>query len=96
MATLQVDSDAVERASTAARVTIEQIQSEVARLHTQLAALDGQWTGAAAAAFHGVVERWRGTQRQVEENLSEISRALSVAGTQYAEIERANASMFSG
>ena len=37
MATFQVDSDAVERASTAARVTIEQIQNEVARLHTQLA-----------------------------------------------------------
>ncbi|KQM15726.1 type VII secretion protein [Plantibacter sp. Leaf171] len=96
MATFQVDSDAVEHASNAVRVTIEQIQSEVARLHAQLAALDGQWTGAAAAAFHGVVERWRGTQRQVEENLGEISRALSVASTQYAEIERANASMFSG
>jgi len=96
MATFQVDSEAVERAATAARVTIEQIQSEVTRLHAQLAGLEGQWTGTAAAAFHGVVERWRGTQRQVEENLSEIGRALSVAGTQYADIERANASMFSG
>lgn len=96
MATFQVDSEAVEQAATAARLTIEQIQNEVARLHSQLSALDGQWTGTAAAAFHGVVERWRGTQRQVEENLGEISRALSVAGTQYADIERANASMFSG
>ncbi|MGK9146366.1 WXG100 family type VII secretion target [Plantibacter flavus] len=96
MATFQVDSDAVERAATAARVTIEQIQSEVNRLHAQLSALDGQWTGTAAAAFHGVVDRWRGTQRQVEEHLGEISRALTVAGSQYADIERANASMFSG
>ncbi|HXH34858.1 MAG TPA: WXG100 family type VII secretion target [Plantibacter sp.] len=96
MATFQVDSEAVQQASTAARITIEQIQSEVTRLQSQLSALDGQWTGAAAAAFHGVVERWRGTQRQVEEHLGEISRALAVAGNQYADIERANASMFSG
>ena len=95
MTRYQVDSEAVISATGAVRSSITRIQSEVAGLHGQLTNLQSSWTGQAASAFTGVVTEWKTTQHRVEENLAAINQALTHAGQQYAEIEAANARLFS-
>ena len=94
MTRYQVDSEAVISATGAVRSSISRIQSEVAGLHGQLTNLQSSWTGQAASAFTGVVSEWKVTQQRVEENLAAINQALTQAGQQYAEIEAANARLF--
>ncbi|MFJ6652866.1 WXG100 family type VII secretion target [Microbacterium sp. NPDC091313] len=94
MAVFSVDSDAVLTASGSIRATVDRLEGESAALLAQLTALQGSWTGAASAAFSGVVERWRATQREVAASLAEIDRALAAAGRQYADVEQASVSMF--
>lgn len=94
MTRYQVDSEAVISATGAVRSSIGRIQSEVAGLHGQLTNLQGSWTGQAASAFNGVVAEWKATQQRVEENLAAINQALAQAGQQYADIESANARLF--
>ncbi|MBG6056475.1 WXG100 family type VII secretion target [Salinibacterium sp. CAN_S4] len=95
MTRYQVDSEAVISATGAVRSSITRIQSEVAGLQGQLTNLQSSWTGQAASAFSGVVAEWKTTQQRVEENLAAINQALTHAGQQYAEIEAANARLFS-
>lgn len=89
-----VDSEAVTSAAGAIGATVGRIQGEAASLHAQLDALQGAWTGTAATAFQGVVQRWRSAQVDLEQALAAIDHALRMAGTQYAEIELANARLF--
>lgn len=96
MAIYSVDSDAVLATTHAVHGTIDRLQGETAAMMTQLTQLQSSWTGAAAVAFQSVVDRWRGTQRQVEEMLGEINLALAAAGRQYADAEQLNASLFRG
>ncbi|MGV8885282.1 MAG: WXG100 family type VII secretion target [Microbacteriaceae bacterium] len=95
MTRYQVDSEAVISATSAVRSTIGRLQAEVASLNGQLTSLQGSWSGQAASAFQSVVVDWRATQQRVEESLGTISTALAQAGQQYAEIEAANARLFS-
>ncbi|TFD80270.1 WXG100 family type VII secretion target [Cryobacterium sp. Sr8] len=95
MTSYQVDSEAVLSTTATARASIARIQAEVAGLLAQLTGLEGSWTGQAAAAFQGAVADWRATQRHVEESAEGLNLALSQAGRQYADVEQANARLFS-
>jgi early secretory antigenic target protein ESAT-6 len=94
MAVFSVDSDAVLSSTAAVRGTIDRLHAESASMLAQLTQLQSTWTGSASAAFHGVVEQWRVTQRQVEDSLTSINTALSAAGRQYADAEMATTSLF--
>lgn len=94
MTSYQVDSDAVLAAEAAVRASTSRIQGEVAGMLAQLVNLQSTWTGQASSAFQGVVSDWRATQQHVEQSLAGITQALGRAGQQYADAERANASMF--
>ncbi len=94
MTRYQVDSEAVLGATNAVRTSIGRIQAEVGGLHGQLISLQDSWSGQAASAFQAVVNEWKSTQQRVEESLDAISRALGQAGQHYAEIEAANARLF--
>ena len=94
MAVFSVDSDAVLSTTTAVRGTVDRLQGEVHAMLAQLTQLQSSWTGPAAMAFQGVVEQWRGTQRQGEESLATISAALEQAGRQYADAEQTTAGLF--
>ncbi len=94
MAVFSVDSDAVLSSTAAVRGTIDRLQAESNAMLAQLTQLQASWTGAASAAFQGVVEQWRATQRTVEECLAGINAALSLAGRQYADAEQASMSLF--
>ena len=95
MTRYQVDSDAVAATTAAVQASIGRIQAEVESLHGQLLQLQDSWSGQAATAFQAVVSEWRAVQQRVEESLGGISQALGHAGQQYAEIEAANARLFS-
>ena len=94
MAVFSVDSDAVLTATAAVRGTADRLEAESSAMLGQLTHLQASWTGTASSAFHGVVEQWRATQRQVEESLTAISQALASAGQQYADAEQLNLSLF--
>ena len=94
MAVYSVDSDSILTATAHVHGTADRLQAETQAMLTQLTQLQSVWTGGASAAFHGVLDRWRVTQRQVEESLAEISAALGVAGRQYAEAEQATMGLF--
>ena len=94
MTAYSVDSDQLFSATTAVRSTADRLQSETTAMLSQLTQLQSSWTGSAAVAFQGVVDRWRAAQRQVEDSLIEINAALATAGRQYADAELATTSLF--
>jgi len=94
MATFSIDSDAVVSATAAIRATSGRIESDTGAMMAQLTHLQGSWTGAAAAAFQSVVERWRTAQREIEAALTDIGSALDVAGQQYVHAETTAAGLF--
>ncbi len=94
-AQFQVDTDRiVTAAGDVARISAE-IEGQVGVMMARLTGLQDAWTGSASAQFQGVVEQWRGTQRQVRESLDAIGQVLGAAGAQYAETEAQAVRMFS-
>ncbi|MGU3645232.1 WXG100 family type VII secretion target [Microbacterium sp. C23T] len=94
MAVFTVDSDSILTSTATVRGTIDRLQAESNAMLAQLTQLQSSWTGSASAAFAGVVEQWRATQRQVEESLTSINAALAAAGRQYADTELSTTSLF--
>lgn len=94
MSTFQVNSETLSVVASAANSSIAGIQGEIAALNVQVAELASAWSGAAATAFTGAIEQWRGAQRVVEDALAALSRALLTAGQSYADTEQANLALF--
>lgn len=90
----QVDTQQITAAAGDIRRMSAQIESDVAGMMARLNALQSAWRGSAAAGFQQVVTQWSATQRQVRESLDAIETGLSRAGTQYADVEAANAALF--
>jgi len=95
MTRFQVDSGAVLDATAQAASIAARLAAEAEALHAQLTRLQDSWQGEASVAFQGVVEQWRTTQGRLGQSLDSINRALAAAGQQYADVEQANARMFS-
>jgi len=96
MSIFRVDSEQVLAANSNIQATISKLQNEVELLYSQLQGLEGSWQGAAATSFQELVKRWRLTANGVDQQLSEIGRALTNAAYQYQEIEAANLRLFLG
>jgi 6 kDa early secretory antigenic target len=94
MTAYSVDADQLFSATASVRGTADRLQGETGAMLSQLTQLQSSWTGSAAVAFQGVVDRWRAAQRQVEDSLVEINAALATAGRQYADAEQLNAGLF--
>jgi 6 kDa early secretory antigenic target len=94
MSQFQVDSEQVFLATSQINATISRLQSESSSLHTQLQSLQGSWRGAAAESFQALANRWRTTAGAVDAQLAEIGVALSLAASQYRDIEYANQRLF--
>ena len=56
--------------------------------------LQSTWTGSASNNFQALLQEWHATELKVESSLESINGALSMAATQYAQAEEANARMF--
>jgi len=95
MSTFTTDTQLMRAKSAQVLSTAERLRGDVATMHSSLQELQGTWSGAASNQFHALVAQWRQVQARVEESLTQISRALSTASSQYDEVERANLGLFS-
>lgn len=87
MSRFQVDSTAVEGASTAVAASASALGAEVDTMMSHLLDLQSTWQGQAAASFQDVVVGWRSTQQQVHASLEQIGQALAVTGRSYEAAE---------
>lgn len=94
MAQFIVDSEVIASKSAQAKAHVASITAEVNGMTASLQDLQSSWTGSASTNFQGVLDKWRATQRQVEESIAQINEALSRAGVNYSDTEQSNASMF--
>ena len=96
MAQFIVDSEVIASKSAQAKAHVASITAEVNGMTASLQDLQSSWTGSASTNFQGMLDKWRATQRQVEESIAQINEALSRAGVNYSDTEQSNASMFMG
>ena len=96
MAQFIVDSEVIASKSAQEKAHVASITAEVNGMTASLQDLQSSWTGSASTNFQGVLDKWRATQRQVEESIAQINEALSRAGVNYSDTEQSNASMFMG
>ena len=96
MAQFIVDSEVIASKSAQAKAHVASITAEVNGMTASLQDLQSSWTGSASTNFQGVLDKWRATQRQVEESIAQINEALSRAGVNYSDTEQSNASMLMG
>ena len=96
MAQFIFDSEVIASKSAQAKAHVASITAEVNGMTASLQDLQSSWTGSASTNFQGVLDKWRATQRQVEESIAQINEALSRAGVNYSDTEQSNASMFMG
>ena len=96
MAQFIVDSEVIASKSAQAKAHVASITAEVNGMTASLQDLQSSWTGSASTNFQGVLDKWRATQRQVEESIAQINEALSRAGVNSSDTEQSNASMFMG
>ena len=89
-----VDSERIHAANSTIQATIQRLQSEVTNLHGQLGGLQESWQGVASNSFQELIFRWRISADALEQNLGQIGQALSMAASQYQEIEQANQRLF--
>jgi WXG100 family type VII secretion target len=94
MSTYQVNSELIATATTGVHKSMGVITTEVASLMAQLTSLQESWQGAASQAFATVAGQWQTTQQQVEESLTSINQALSIAGQNYNLAEEEALRMF--
>ena len=90
----QVDTERIAAAAGEVHRISGEIDASVARMMSQLTALQEAWRGEASGRFHVVAVEWRTTQARVRESLDHIGRALGQAGQQYEAAELQNAAMF--
>ena len=95
MSRFEVDSARVAQASGAVAASAGNIAAEVEGMVRHLLDLESCWKGQAASGFQALSAQWRATQDRVRISLEDIQRALEQAGRQYADVEAANARMFS-
>jgi WXG100 family type VII secretion target len=89
-----VDSERIHAANSSIQATIQRLQTEVTSLHGQLGSLEDSWQGAAASSFQELMLKWRTSADALEQSLGQIGQTLSMAATQYQEIEQANQRLF--
>lgn len=89
-----VDPNRIHQGNSQIQATIARLQQEIAALHTQLTAMQDSWQGLAASSFQEVFQRWKVTSDLVENQLSLLGQALTLAANQYSETEFANQRLF--
>lgn len=92
---LKVSTDDVATKASTIRSQATELESQVAALTSQMSALAETWTGTASGAFQDLYGLWKGQASQIQQSLANISTSLNNAGTNYADVEAANASGFS-
>lgn len=82
-----VDTERIQAASADMAAIAGDIESSVAAMQARLTALEGAWSGSAAAQFQGVVADWAALQQQVRGELAQIAELTARASGSYQETE---------
>src|SRR5579875_2294983 len=69
-----------------------ELESQVAKLTSDMQALAETWTGSASSAFQSLYEGWKGQARHIQSQLEQIGRSLNSVGTNYDTVEAQNVS----
>jgi len=95
MAQISVVTDAVQQAGSRIVSLSEQIEGLIGQLQSTATSVSGEWTGAASAAFESAMGEWRSAAMNIHMAATQIGQATLQSGTNYAETEATNTSMFS-
>jgi WXG100 family type VII secretion target len=68
------------------------VQTDLVALRGHLAPLQGAWSGDAAMAFAGLMERWDADARSLSEALRAIGEAIQGSGRTYDQQEQTRSS----
>ncbi|HEY2096678.1 MAG: hypothetical protein QOI50_6945 [Pseudonocardiales bacterium] len=77
----------MQRAAQQVVAVNEQVQSQLSALRNQLAPLAGAWRGEASTAFQGLMARWDGDAKTLNEALRGIGEAIQGSGRSYQQAE---------
>jgi WXG100 family type VII secretion target len=69
-------------------------QAHINGLRNQLGGLEGLWQGAAATAFHSLIQRFNDAANKVLADLQTISESLETSAKQYGHQEEESKSTF--
>jgi early secretory antigenic target protein ESAT-6 len=92
---LKVSTDDVAAKASAIRTQASELETQVGTLTTQMGALAETWTGTASSAFQQLYATWKAQAGQIQAQLADISVSLNNAGTNYSDVEAANAAALS-
>jgi WXG100 family type VII secretion target len=87
-----VSLDEARKAAQQVQQVKEELSAELNSLHSQLAPLDSQWTGAAQAAYMQLQQRWNDDASKLFNALDEIGQALMGNVNNYSTTEEDNTS----
>ncbi len=82
-----VDTERIQSASSDMSAIAGEIESSVGAMHARLSALQGAWTGSAAAEFQSVIAEWNALQQRVRGDLAHIAALTARAGGTYQSTE---------
>lgn len=82
-----VDSDQIAQHGLDVGTIAGQIQTSMNLMDRKLTALQGTWTGAAAAQYAILHGDWQRAQKKMQDSLADIGRALGNASRAYASTE---------
>jgi WXG100 family type VII secretion target len=86
-----VSFDEAQKAAQQVQQVKEELSAELNSLRSQLTPLEGQWSGAAQAAYMQLQERWNQDATKLFNALDEIGQALSGNVNTYSTTESDNA-----
>ncbi|MCE7005780.1 WXG100 family type VII secretion target [Kibdelosporangium philippinense] len=89
-----ITPDMLHKASVDTANVREAQQAHIAHLRNQLAQLEGTWEGAAAQAFHSLVQRFNTAAEKILTDLQTISESLDQSAKLYGHNEQATKDTF--
>lgn len=94
MSYISVVPDSVQAAGRQIQMLSGQIEELIGQLRATATNVQGEWKGAANSAFEGAMGDWNVAANRIHEAATSIGIATQTAGTNYAETESKNTSMF--
>ncbi len=85
----------MQRAGTHVFTVNDTVQADLATLRSRLGPLAGAWRGEAATAFAGLMARWDGDARALNEALRVIGETIQGSGRSYQAQEEQHATALS-
>ena len=94
MTQITVTTDEVVAAGNKINALSGQIEDLINQCRATAEQVRGGWTGTASSAFGDAMMQWNTAANAIQKAATDIGQATRVAGTNYADTEATNTSMF--